>query len=83
MENVHLLTLQAVKIIDRLFYAMTYLEIKNICQRGKIGLIPGWIGYIKYNYGIRELEFVNGDYKMSEKELESKIKDRNDLYYII
>ena len=83
MENVHLLTLQAVKIIDRLFYAMTYLEIKNICQKGKIGLIPGWIGYIKYNYGTCQLEFVNGDYKMSEKELESKIKNRNDLYYII
>lgn len=36
---------------------MTYEEIKDKCSHGKIGLIPGWKGYIKYNYGLRELYF--------------------------
>ena len=29
---------------------MTYKEIKEICKKGKIGLIPNWKGYIKYDY---------------------------------
>lgn len=36
---------------------MTYEEIKDKCSHGKIGLIPGWKGYIKYNYGLGELYF--------------------------
>jgi len=48
-----------------LFKIMTYSEIKNICKRGKIGLIPGWTGYLKYNYAKNELEFVNNGYTMS------------------
>lgn len=62
---------------------MTYQELKEICKKGKIGLIPNWIGYIKYNFGTKQLEFQNGDYIMFQEELESKIKDRKDLYYII
>jgi len=27
-----------------------------------VGLIPGWKGYLKYNYGTESLQFVNGDY---------------------
>ena len=46
-------------------------------------MIPGWKGYIKWNYGLEELQFVNGDYVMPEKELVDKIKDRTDLIYII
>lgn len=46
-------------------------------------MIPGWKGYIKWNYGLEELQFVNGDYVMSEKDLVDKIKDRTDLIYII
>lgn len=62
---------------------MTYQEIKELCKKGEIGMIPGWNGYIKWNYGLEELQFVNGDYVMSEKELVDKIKDRTDLIYII
>jgi hypothetical protein len=36
---------------------MSYQEIKNICKKGKIGLIPGWEGYIKYDYSKKELYF--------------------------
>ena len=62
---------------------MTYTEIKELCKRGKTGLIPNWKGYLKWNYSEDELQFVNGDYKMSQSELEDKIKNRTDLYYII
>jgi len=36
---------------------MEYQEVKNICKKGYIGLIPGWDGYIKYNYSNDELYF--------------------------
>lgn len=62
---------------------MNYEEIKDICSHGKIGLVPGWKGYIKYDYYKRELYFQDGDYKMQQSELEDKISKRNDLYYII
>lgn len=52
-------------------------------MRGKLGIIPGWIGYLKWNYALKEIQFVNGEYSMNCKELKDKIKDRNDLYYII
>lgn len=62
---------------------MTYSEIRELCKRGKVGLIPGWIGYLKYNYALDELQFANNDYRMSQSEVEDKIKNRTDLYYII
>lgn len=62
---------------------MTLEEIRTLCRHGKIGLVPKWKGYIKYNYGLNELQFVNGDYTMRQSELEDKLKDRNDLFYII
>jgi hypothetical protein len=34
---------------------MTYQEIKELCKKGEIGMIPGWKGYIKWNYGLEEL----------------------------
>lgn len=62
---------------------MNYEQIKKICRKGKLGIIPGWKGYLKWDYASDQLQFVNGDYKMTQKELEDKIIDRNDLYYII
>lgn len=29
---------------------MNYSEVSNFCKKGYLGLIPGWIGYIKWNY---------------------------------
>ena len=46
-------------------------------------MVPGWEGYIKYNFGLDELTFVNGDYLMRQEELKNKLLDRTDLYYII
>lgn len=62
---------------------MTYPEIKKLCRRGKVGMIPQWKGYIKWNYAKDQLEFVNGNYVMCQEELEKKIGNRTDLFYII
>lgn len=62
---------------------MIYQEIKNLVQKGKTGIIPGWKGYLKWDYNSNELYFVNGNYRLSQHELEQKINTRNDLYYII
>ena len=64
---------------------MTYTEIKDICKKGKTGLIPNWRGYLKWNYAKDELQFVNNNYIMTQDELEGNygITNRTDLYYII
>ena len=62
---------------------MNIFELKEYLQKGKTGIIPGWIGYLRYNYGKNEIYFQNNDYIMNKKELIDKIKNRNDLYYII
>lgn len=62
---------------------MTYQELYKLVRKGKTGMIPNWKGYIKWNYSKNQIYFVNGDYRIDQEELENKIKDRNDLYYII
>ena len=62
---------------------MSYSEIIDCCRKGNVGLIPGWKGYLKWNYSNNQIMFVNGDYVLDQSELEKKIGDRNDLYYII
>ena len=65
---------------------MTLDQLKPILKNGKYynyGIIPEWKGFIKYNYFLDEVFFVNGEYRLEEKELRDKLKDRNDLYYII
>ena len=62
---------------------MSYSDIKELCRKGKTGMVPGWKGYLKWNYSEDELQFINGNYKMSQSELEDKIINRTDLYYII
>ena len=34
---------------------MTYEEIKKLCKIGKTGLVPGWKGYLKWNYALDEI----------------------------
>lgn len=60
---------------------MNYLQLKEKCKKGFVGRIPGWNGYVKYKNG--ELVLVNNDYVMQEEELQEKIKERTDLFYII
>ena len=42
-------------LFDFLIFNMTYSEIKNICKKGKTGMIPGWTGYLKWNYTLDQL----------------------------
>ena len=37
------------------YFKMTYNELRELCRRGKVGRIPKWVGYVKYNYGSEEL----------------------------
>ena len=34
---------------------MTYTEIKDICRKGKLGIVPNWNGYLRYDYAKDEL----------------------------
>lgn len=62
---------------------MTLEELKPLIKKGKTGLIPQWVGYIKWDYVIGQMYFSNNGYILTEKELRDKLKDRDDLYYII
>ena len=62
---------------------MTLQQLKPLIKKGEIGLIPRWLGYIKYDYGLDQMYFVNGEYRLYEKEIVDKLGDRKDLYYII
>ena len=62
---------------------MTLEELKPIIRKGKLGLIPKWKGYIKWDYVLGQMYFINNGYILTEQELKDKLNDRNDLYYII
>lgn len=62
---------------------MTLEELKPIIRKGKLGLIPKWKGYINYDYVLNQVYFENNGYILTEQELKDKLKNRNDLYYII
>lgn len=62
---------------------MTYSEIKNYCKKGKTGMIPGWEGYLSWNYALDQLQFKNKNYIISQEELDKQINKRTDLFYII
>ena len=62
---------------------MNYDQIKNLCRKGYVGIIPGWIGYLYWDYAIDNIYFKNEDYRLEGDELFNKIKNRTDIYYII
>lgn len=62
---------------------MTLEELKPIVRKGKWGLIPKWVGYIKWDYVSGQMYFINDGYILTEQELKDKLGDRNDLFYII
>lgn len=62
---------------------MTLEELKPIIRKGKLGLIPKQKGYIKQDYVLGQIYFINDGYILTEQELKDKLNDRNDLYYII
>jgi len=42
---------------------MTYTQISELVRKGKIGMLPHFVGYFKWNYNKEEVWFENGDYK--------------------
>lgn len=60
---------------------MTYNELSNIARKGKIGLLPNFKGYFKWDYANNELSFSNKDFTYKAKDLD--ILNRTDFYYII
>lgn len=62
---------------------MTYQEVESKCQQGYLAIIPGWIGYLQWDYSTNQLCFKNNEYTLSQNELKKLIQDRTDLYYII
>ena len=59
---------------------MTYDEMLKVTRKGKLGKLPNFIGYFKWDFGNKTLVFTNGDYKCLAEELD--IKNRQDFYYI-
>lgn len=64
---------------------MSYQEIIDKCKHGYTAMIPGWEGYIDYDYSVDQIYFHNYDYTLTQEELENRfnIQNRNDLLYII
>lgn len=60
---------------------MTYTQICDTAKKGKIGKLPNFIGYFKWDYSNNTLIFYNQNYKCQAKDL--NIKNRTDFYYII
>lgn len=47
-------------------------------------MLPGWVGYFKYDYNLNEWYFQNGDYKLNWKQLiDLGIDKRTDWIKII
>lgn len=59
---------------------MTIKEIIPLLKEGKIGMLPNYIGYFKWDYANDCIYMQNGDYKKYDLSQEEK---RTDFYYII
>lgn len=59
---------------------MTYSEICYLVRRGKVGMLPKYEGYFKWDYGKDCMYMENGNYRKYNLDEESK---RTDFYYII
>lgn len=59
---------------------MTFSEVEPLIRRGKIGMLPYYKGYFKWDYANECVYMQNGDYKKYDLQDE---KLRTDFYYII
>ena len=59
---------------------MTLEELEPLIKNGKVGIVPGWQGYLKWDYSLDKMYLKNGDDKLYQLD---NLKNRNDLYYII
>lgn len=63
---------------------MTYNLATLHAATGDTLMLPGWQGQFVWNYANNTLEFRNGDYRLTSKQLEQfNLHKRVDWYYII
>ena len=49
---------------------MTYNEIFKLIKQGKVGLLPNFKGYFKWNYELDDVIFENGNFKCKASDLQ-------------
>ena len=59
---------------------MTYTELEPLLKKGKVGKLPNYKGYFKWDYAHNIMYFINGTYMKKDLDEEKK---RTDWYYII
>lgn len=59
---------------------MNIQEIEYLVKRGKVGMLPYYKGFFKWDYAKDCMYMQNGDYKKYDLQEERK---RTDFYYII
>jgi hypothetical protein len=58
---------------------MTFEQVAYLIRRGKVGMLPNYKGYFKWDYAKDCVYMQNGDYKKYDLKDE---KLRTDFYYI-
>ena len=59
---------------------MTFEQVEYLIRRGKVGMLPNYVGYFKWDYAKGCVYMQNGDYRKYDLKDE---KLRIDFYYII
>lgn len=59
---------------------MTLAKLEPLLRQGKVGMLPNYKGYFKWDYVNKCVYMQNGDYKKYDLQDE---KIRTDFYYII
>lgn len=60
---------------------MIYTELQSFLKQGKIGKLPNFEGYFKWDFGLEKPIFFNKEFRCLADDLD--IKNREDFYYII
>ena len=59
---------------------MTLVKLEPLLRQGKVGMLPNYKGYFKWDYVNKCVYMQNGDYRKYDLQDE---KIRTDFYYII
>ena len=60
---------------------MTYNGATLWAATGHTLMLPHFTGYFKWDWGVKKMIFINGDFRCNAEDL--NVKDRTDWYYII
>lgn len=63
---------------------MTWNQATLHAATGHTLMLPGWVGYFKWDWSKKELYFQNGDFILTESQLIDKdLCKRDDWYFIL